>query len=142
MDKELPSAKMKAVENHLETCEACRETMKRLGAADHFLAHLPELEPSKDFDRSFQRKLSRLEEKKSRSVSTFFTFRWQPYFAAAMTVLIVAGFTLFHSRHETAAPDMEDILISENIELFQDFEAIDNLDLLENWEAIMALKEA
>ena len=40
-----------------------------------------------------------------------------------------------------APPGIEDVFIAEQIELFQDYEIIDRLDLLENWEAIASLDE-
>ncbi len=140
MDSELSKKKMEKVRSHLETCKECQNELSQLNAAESLLTELPELEPSKDFDRSFWRNISELEEKKRAwSFSNLFTYRWQPYLATALTIMLVAGFVIFYQK--PSVPGTDDIIISENLELFQDYEMINNLDLLENWEAIMTLKE-
>jgi hypothetical protein len=141
MDGELSGDKAARVRSHLETCEDCRKELESFQIVDNLLQGIREIDPSEGFERSFWRKAADSEEKKTRrSFSGFLFSGWRPYLATALTALLVAGFFFLRDR-SSPGQGSEEILIAEQLELFVDFELINQLDLLENWDAIMTLEE-
>ena len=52
---------------------------------------------------------------------------------------VLAGFLVL--RQAAPEPSAEEVFIADNLEMLGDFELIQRLDLLENWEAIQSMKE-
>lgn len=141
LDGELPEDAANRVRSHLKACEDCRRELESFQMIDHVLLGIPEVEPSKGFERSFWQKIAGIEAKKTRwSFSGLPFFGWRPYLATALTALLIAGVFVLGDR-PSRGPGPEEILIAEQLEFFMDFDVINNLELLENWEAIMTLKE-
>jgi hypothetical protein len=141
MDEELSGEKAARVRSHLETCGDCRKELESFQIVDSLLQGIREIEPSGGFERSFWRKVAGIEEKKSqRSFSGFVFSGWRPYLATALVFVLVTGFFFLRDR-SSPGPGPEEILIAEQMELLVDFDLINQLDLLENWDAIMTLEE-
>jgi hypothetical protein len=141
MDGELSGEKAARVRSHLETCEDCRKEIESFQIVDSLFLGIREIEPSGGFERSFWRKVADIEEKKThRSFWGFVFSGWRPYLATALAVVLVAGFFFLRGR-SLPGPGPEEILIAEQLELLVDFDLINQLDLLENWDAIMTLEE-
>jgi hypothetical protein len=139
-DDELPDYQMEEIRSHLEGCEACRKQLTILQQADRLIRTIPEIEPSRNFEKNFWQKIAEMEEKKNRrSIFAFFPFRYKPFVMASLTAMIIAGFVLWSKAPHS--PELNEILISENLELLQNFQEIRYLELLENWENIMKCDE-
>ena len=141
LDGELSGDETNRVRSHLKTCEDCRRELESFQINDSALLGIPEVEPSKGFERSVWQKIADIEEKNARwSFLDLLFFGWRPYLATALTALLIAGVFVLRDR-PSRGPGPEEILIAEQLELFMDFDVINHLELLENWEAIVTLKE-
>jgi len=139
-DGELPDSQMEEIRSHLEACEACRKQLAMLQQADRLIRNIPEIEPSRNFEKNFWKKIDEMEEKKNRrSIFAFFQFRYQPFVMASLTMMILAGFVLW--SHTPRSPELNEVVIAENLELLQNFQEIRHLELLENWDNIMKSDE-
>jgi len=140
MDAELPDHQMEEIRYHLTVCDACRKQLAMMHQTEGVLKAMPEMEPSKSFEPTFWNKIADLEERKSRwSLAAFFQIHYKPFAAAALTAIIVFGIALWNEAPHP--PGVETITIAENLELFQNFQEIHHLDLLENWETIQGMDE-
>ncbi len=136
MDGELSEERANEIRKHLAGCESCKNEIDSLLSCNSLLKGLSEIEPSHDFDRVFQQKLLQDEEKEAGRIFFGFLFSaWRPYIAVAVSILLVAGFLFFSRTHDSLST--EEIMIAGNIELLEDFEIVNRLELLENWDDIM-----
>jgi len=125
----------------MENCPACRKEFDMLKALNRVVNALPEIEPSADFEKSLFKRIEALENRQSvwQTILTFFRFSFRSQLAAAAIIIIItAGIFLNQASLE---PGVEDLLIAENFELFDNLDMISQLDLLENWEEITELDE-
>jgi hypothetical protein len=58
---------------------------------------------------------------------------------ASLTAMIIAGFVLWSNAPNS--PELNEVVIAENLELLQNFQEINHLELLENWDNIMKSDE-
>ena len=136
IDKELSDYRTKEIQEHIETCEKCRNEISLIRQIENTMKDVPEIEPSADFERSFWKKIDAIEDKKKRwSISHLSFFKYRPYAAATMIAILIAGFAFYYKAHQISKAD--EIIIAEHLELLKDFNTIDHMDLLENWEDIM-----
>jgi anti-sigma factor RsiW len=139
-DAELPDYQMEEIHSHLEECEACRKQLAMLQQTDQLIRNIPEIEPSRNFEKNFWKKIADMEEKKNRrSIFDLFQFRYKPFAMASLTAMIIAGFVLWSKAPRS--PELNEVVIAENLELLQNFQEIRHLELLENWENIMKSDE-
>lgn len=139
-DGELPDFQMEEIRSHLEKCEACRKQLTMLQITDRVIRNIPEIEPSRNFEKNFWKKIAEIEEKKNRrSIFAFFQFRYKPFVLASLIMMVIAGFVLW--SHTPRSPELREIVIAENLELLQNFQEINHLELLENWDNIMKSDE-
>jgi len=139
-DGELPDSQMEEIRSHLEECEACRKQLAMLQQADRLIRNIPEIEASRNFEKNFWKKIAAIEEKKeTRSIFSFFQFKYKSFALASLSAMIIAGFVLWSNAPRS--PELNDVMIAENLELLQNFQEIRHLELLENWENIMKSDE-
>lgn len=140
MDGELSVAQATAVRRHLDVCDGCRRQLADLQATDSILKEMEPLEPSPGFERAFRDKMADLEaSRRSRWWERYFRPAWRPALAAGLACGIVAAVWVLGGTVANVSP--EDRFMAENVEFLKDYDLIDNLDILENWEAIEAMKE-
>jgi len=140
MDAELPDHQMEEIRSHLRTCERCRQHLALLQETEAALKAMPEIEPSPSFESDFWKKIADREDRRNHPfLLRFFLTHTKPFAAAAMTAAIVA--VLLFNRETTRPPEIDEIVIAKNLELFQDLQEVDHLELLENWESIIHLDE-
>jgi anti-sigma factor RsiW len=140
MDGELSTAQAEAVRRHLESCGGCRRQLADLQATDRALKEMEQLEPSAGFEGAFWDKVA------GPKVSGPFHWwerylrpAWRPALAAALACGVIAGGWIFSATGGRVSP--EDRFMADNVEFLINYDLIDNLDILENWEAIDAIKE-
>lgn len=143
LDQALSNSGMDRVRSHLKDCAVCRGKLAGWQQTDEMIRHLPELSPSAGFDTDFWNKVAREEAKRRKTFrrATWmerFIFGWRPVLAAGLTAGVLAGLFLF--IRPDPGPSYEEVFISDNMELFSDFEMIEHLDLFENWEAVQSLE--
>lgn len=139
VDGELSHQEAELVDGHLRNCPVCRQRLRQLQQADDFVRRLPEITPSAGFDRTFWQKVESLEDRKRHRGSWRHLFTgWRPILAAGMAGL--AAFVIIAIGHQSSSTP-EETFIAENIEFFDDFEVINNLDMLESWEVLEAMEE-
>ncbi|RJP92414.1 MAG: hypothetical protein C4518_07105 [Desulfobacteraceae bacterium] len=134
------------VVRHLEACDLCRDEYAAIQSIDRLLRKSEELEPSANFADSFWRKVDAMEAAKERKA--WFNWRdwgFRPVWAAAAATLVIAsGVFLYHRTPFRALDDAGDstgLLIAEDIDLYDDFEVVQHLELLEQWETISSMEE-
>ncbi len=136
IDDELSEEQRHMLENHLKDCELCQKELRLLIQTNTMLEGLGEIEPSEAFNRSFWEKADAYEVKrKSGLLVTIFNYLWRPRLAIALMVLVVAGTIVF--KTEMKAPEDEAMFLTVDINMLENFEFIDNLELLENLDAYM-----
>jgi hypothetical protein len=142
LDGELSQKQTAFVRQHLKTCLKCQKEFESLQSVDHMLLGLKEIEPSKDFTRSFWQKADEIEAKKSnRSLRKYLYWGWRPSFIAATAVLFIISGVMVFQKLQHPSIDSAGILIAENLEFYSDLEVINRLELLENWDAITAMDD-
>jgi hypothetical protein len=99
------------------------------------------MEPSADFDRTFWRRIDELEEPGVRSDRFLFQIfgRW-PALAAGLTAAGLAFLLIFTGRGGDLTP--EEVFIAQNMEFLQEYDMIEYLDILEQWDALESMKES
>jgi anti-sigma factor RsiW len=139
LDNELGDAVRLQVSSHLETCAECRNQLAALQAADAMIRDSDAVEPSATFERSFWGKVSALERRKNPAWKQWLQPGWRPAVAVGLTAGIVMGLLILTGNGK--APSLEEMIISENIELLTEYDLIRHLDILENLDALEAMKE-
>ena len=140
MDGELSVAQTQQVRRHLKSCEACQRQLVDLQATDGLIKNLGPLEPSKGFERRFWDKVADLEvSRQTRWWERYSRPAWRPALAAGLVCCVIAGVLTFGGIGVSVSP--EDRFMAENVEFLTDFDVIHNLDILENWDEIEAMKE-
>ncbi|MFZ2632662.1 MAG: zf-HC2 domain-containing protein [Desulfosalsimonadaceae bacterium] len=145
-DGQLSGKDSARVVRHLEVCDVCREEYAAFRSINRLLCEVPDLTPSPGFDAGFWRKLGEMEKKKAQGP----WFKWRdwgfrPAWAvAAATAMIVFGVLMYRQSplpSPDEAGDAAGLLMAEDIELYDDFEIIQHIDLLEQWETISSMEE-
>ena len=139
LDNDLDDARRLQVSGHLEDCAECRKQLAALQAADAMIRDADAIEPSATFERRFWSKVSALERRKPQGWKRWLQPGWRPAMAVGVTAGIVLGALILAGDRK--APSLEEIIISENIELLTDYDLIRHLDILENLDALEAMKE-
>jgi len=144
LNRALSRSRLEKVRGHLKGCAACRSKLEALAQdyqrMDEMIRGLPQMQPSPGFDAAFWRKVTDIEDHRRRRFRLDrFLSGWRPLLAAGATAGVVLAFMLF--RPGPSIPTVEEILIADHMEMLSDFEIIEHLDLLENWDAIQAMKE-
>ncbi|MGD9008837.1 MAG: zf-HC2 domain-containing protein [Desulfobacteraceae bacterium] len=139
LDNELSDAERLQISGHLETCAKCRNQLAALQAADAMIRDADAIEPSATFDRSFWDKVASQERRKQPAWKQWLQPGWRPAMAVGLTAGIVMGLLIFADNRK--APSLEEMIISENIELLTEYDLIRHLDILENLDALEAMKE-
>ncbi len=139
LDNELDDVRRLEVSGHLEGCAECRRQLAALQAADAMIRDADAIEPSATFERRFWSKVSALERHRPPAWKRWLQPGWRPAMAVGLTAGIVLCALILAGDRK--APSLEDIIISENIELLTDYDLIRHLDILENLDALEAMKE-
>ena len=148
IDGELSHKETESVRQHLASCDICRKEFDALKSLDNLLCGIKPVEPSHDFDREFWKKVDALytidalkTKKQPWSILKGFSWGWQPALGAVAAMLVVAAGTVISYRSAPTELDPTGMLIAENITLYSDYEIINNLELLENWDEIIIVEE-
>lgn len=140
IDGELSQAEVQSVTRHLESCSACRKKLSELSAADGLIQGLAPIVPSAGFDRTFWGKVADLEEgQQSHWWKRFLRPAWRPALATGLAAGLVAGLFFITGLDKGVSP--EDQFVAENVEFLNDYDLIRDLEILQNWEVLEAMKE-
>lgn len=144
IDGEL-SEKMKArLMRHMETCVDCRKMYERFAMIDKEIGTLCEIDPSMDFNRRFWRALDAQRGKKFRLSFAGLFSGWRPALATAAVLMIIFGTVMLHgnrffNKDIPADNPASELVMAENLDLFEDYDMIDNLPMLEHFDEISAM---
>jgi len=145
-DGQLSEKDRSRVARHLEVCDLCRKEYAAIQSLGRLLCAGEDLTPSPGFAAGFWRKVDDMEKIKAGGR----WFRWRDWgfgpvwAAAAATVVLVFGVMLYRQTPPRSLEDAIEapgLLIAEDIELYEDFEIIQHLDLLEQWETLSSMEE-
>ena len=141
MDHELSETEMSEIKLHLQNWPECRALLSRLKETTDLLLTMPEIEPSSEFDIRFQEKLAattapgkvlvkRIQPwtTMGRRISTMLFSTWRPYAIGAAAMGILAAF-IFLKTGDALTPD--EVLLTENLEILQEYEILTDLDFFE-----------
>lgn len=140
IDGELDDARMLQVRSHIDSCTPCREKLDALLATDKMIQEVDDVEPSADFNHKFWRNISELKQH-----SAPFAWKqwlqpgWRPAMAVGLAAGIVFGIMMLTGPAQDVSP--EEMFLADNIEFLEAYDVIRHLDILENWDALEAMKE-
>lgn len=130
MDGELPPEQIRFVEDHLAACRTCSAELYNLRKLQGLLMDLDDVAVSPDFDRLFWQKIDEYEKKKLKNVfRDWFGKHWRLGFAPLFATLVLFAGTFFMKDTRTVTGG--DAMMVQQMDLFQDFDVVNNLDLLE-----------
>jgi anti-sigma factor RsiW len=139
-DGELTPEESAVVQSHLESCAQCRQRFDAIRNAGEAIKGMAGIEPSAGFDRAFWQKIADLENReKSRFRLGALLADWRPLLASGVAAAIAVAIFVYTGQHKSLT--QEEALIAQNIELLQDYDVIDQLDMLEHWDDIQTVKE-
>jgi|WetSurMetagenome_2_1015567.scaffolds.fasta_scaffold43273_6 anti-sigma factor RsiW len=140
LDGELSGEESSAIRQHLESCPLCRQRLEATQKADAAVRGMTRIEPSADFDRVFWRKIADLENREKRRfrIGSLLT-GWRPLFATGMAAAIATAILIYTGQNKN--PTQDEAIIAQNIELLQDYDIIEQLDILEHWNDLETIKE-
>lgn len=142
LDGELTHDQMEDVRSHVITCNTCRRHLEEFQRTEKMVLSIPEIEPSQTFEAAFWKKIADSEKPKTRvPVFRFLRFRLASLAAVSLTAAI-AFWGLVIWNPVSSSPDPDQIVVAENLELFQNLQEIHHLELLENWETIVNMDES
>ncbi len=142
MDGELTPQRADAMADHLAGCHGCKAKYEALTGLDQLLQSLPELKPSEQFERTFWKKVADWEENRSRRrLADWFKRGWRTVLAGSLALFILVFVSVFQGRF-TRSLSPEEIILAEQMDVLQQYELINNLEILENWEAIAGEDES
>jgi len=138
---DLAGAERDTLQNHLESCPACRSFLQDLGKLLP-LARKTDEPPAEfwlDYNRELRHKLDEMTEKStwSQRLAACFRPRWVPAFAAVAIVALALTFTFGEGLWPTKDPAsdqttlLEALPVAENLEFFRAMDVLDELELLE-----------
>lgn len=143
IDGELSVDQETLVRRHLDACPECRKAYETLTTMDNLLRSVANVSPTADFSRSFWKKVDAAEARRFWGSAVFKGLfpAWRPSLAAVSALaILIAGSMLFY-RSESETNDSAISGIAENMTFYGDYEIVQNLELFENWEAITSLEE-
>lgn len=134
------------VERHLSTCERCREEYAAVCAVNRLLGDVDEIEPSSGFASGFWQKLAQTERPKPKTIwPGWRQWGFRPVWAAAAATVVIAFGLLFYRQISqtpfNASGSNTALLIAEDMELYENFEIIQHMDMLEQWETLSSMKD-
>jgi len=131
LDGELPAEESLRVGEHLKACSRCRRRFEELTRVETILSEFPGRDPSPFLWTRVQARLEAGRERRSRPARVFV---WWASVAAASLVLVAAGIAYWRSTGERPEVAGLEVAIAEDLELYENFDLIRNLDLFESWE--------
>ncbi len=118
LDGYLSVGKRLRLQEHLEECEHCEEELARVTEVVALTNRLPRVQPSPDFDRVLQRKLS--DSRSSMAFSLLFGRRAIAIFGAICLLLVVIS-SVYLYRIRRGSHEGEDGRIHEIVPMVQDY---------------------
>lgn len=130
MDGELPEDRIRFIEHHLSICRICTDEIHSLQTLKGLLHDLDEVPVSMDFDRNFWKKVDEYERKRLPALfGGWFARRWRFGLAPLLaTLILIIGVTLMKNTQSIL---FNDTLLVEQMDLYQDYDVVNNLDVLE-----------
>ena len=124
--------------SHLASCTSCAEQLKGMRATMSLLDEWHAPEPSTYFDVRLQ---ARLREEMAKPQARWLHWFRRPVLAAALTVILGVGLGVFLTHDDgrqqpqvvevgSAVDDLQ--TLDKNLDLYADFELLDDLDLQQN----------
>ncbi len=142
LDDELEETQRKLVESHLSECDSCSMALAQLKQTMMQVSALPATAPSDEFLLRFEK---RLEKEKTTPLRALVAWLARPRVlvgtAVATTFLLLIFLVLAIRPGSTAVTNTSEMAVAGHLDLFSDYEAIKNLDILEDMEFIEALDE-
>jgi len=130
MDGELPEDRIRFIEHHLSICRICTDELHSLQTLKGLLHDLDDVPVSMDFDRNFWKKVDEYEEKRLPALfGGWFARRWRVGIAPLLaTFILIIGVTMVRNTQNIP---VNDTLLVEQLDLYQDYDVVNNLDVLE-----------
>ncbi|MCX5867310.1 MAG: zf-HC2 domain-containing protein [Proteobacteria bacterium] len=141
LDRELELKDAKALEAHLSDCPRCREKLAELEKIEKAISAFPERDPSPFLWTRVKAGVeSGAEPAKPLARPVLARFRLAPvpvrWAGIALFLAVILGGVVFSLRREAERPRSAglEIVVAENLDLLENYELIQDLDILENWE--------
>jgi anti-sigma factor RsiW len=143
VDGELATKESELIRRHLQSCSFCQNELNRLESVDRMISGIRNIEPSYQFDPSFWRKIHSLKETKRKTWSFNDIILWgvKPALTGAVVVALIATATMIYVDKFTQRGNPPEIALVEDFEFYSDLDIVSQLDLLENWDEIMTIRE-
>lgn len=139
IDGELSQKEHENLSVHIDQCDICSRELSALRQTDELLSSVSDINPSADFDRILWNKIASESERNSwwRFGNLFQV--WKLSAATALAALVIGVVVLTDNPGRLS--DERALLIAENLEMLDDYEVVNSMELLENWDILMSMSE-
>jgi anti-sigma factor RsiW len=143
LDQELSKSERHSLQAHLETCAACRAELDELRASLGAVDSLPATEASSLFQAEFW---ERFESEKQLESGWFARLKparlvWALGSAAAACALVLTLVMWPGTTQQSLPIGADELAIADQLDLFADYEVLEQLPLLEDLDVIEALDD-
>lgn len=143
LDGELPEKKSLSVSEHLHTCAACQKEYKDLAASMDLLLAWKNISPTEEYDRIFWQKVksNAVRDHEKRNFLSMLAALIRQNFSSATSALLAVLLVLitFLQSKPHKEPQLQEIHMAMNMELFLNMKIIENSEALEHFELIEVL---
>ena len=142
MDNELTGKPQDDLRAHVAQCVVCQTEMIALKTVDGAVKEISQIDPSPGFNHQFWSKIDEVHEKKAHPWGIW-VLNWRSMVAAGLTAGLAIGLYMgiFYPGKNTIHVNQEDLFMAENLEFLSDYEVLQHLDLLEDWDAVNEMKD-
>ena len=140
LDDELEPSIRAKVKSHLTGCEHCRKQLSEHEKTIAQVNALPATSPTANLLQQFE---NRLEQEKTKSIGNVLAWITRPriLLGTSLAAFLFVILLVTIRPGGTSGSNALEVAIASHLDLFRDYEAIENLDILEDMEFIEALDE-
>lgn len=142
LDEELSKSDRHSLQDHLETCPACRAELDDLRASLRAVDSLPATEASSQFQADFRERFESEKQLEPGWLARLMRARLVWALGSAAACGLVLTLVMWPGPAQQTLPiGADELAIADHLDLFADYEVLEQLPLLEDLDVIEALDD-